>query len=92
MPIEMRHHQLVQIICACVKDACNLGETLTACAVRVPAATCDEVRRAFKHVGLFDMKEVERVLPIWERHKATPEFEESRQSFARAVRGLDEDS
>jgi hypothetical protein len=90
MPIDVRHHQLIQIICACVKDACDLAETLHVCAVKVPAATSDDMRRALEHVGFFNMEEAERILPAWERHKSTPEFEETRKSFARAVEGLED--
>jgi hypothetical protein len=89
MPTDLRHHQLVQIVCACVTDACDIGETLMACAMRVPAVTCDDMRKALKHVGCFDMQEVERALPAWERHKSTPEFEERRRNFAHAIKGLD---
>jgi hypothetical protein len=90
MSTDFRHRQLVQIICDCVADASDVGETLMACcAMRVPAATCDDMRKALEHVGCFDMREVERALPTWERYKNTPEFEERRRRFARAIKGLD---
>jgi hypothetical protein len=89
MSTDFRHRQLVQIICDCVADQSDIGETLMACAMKVPAVTCDDMRKALKHVGCFDMKEVERALPDWERHKNTPEFEERRRNFARAIKGLD---
>jgi hypothetical protein len=38
------------------------------------------------------MEEVERMLPVWERHESTPEFEDRRWSFARAIKGLGDEA
>jgi hypothetical protein len=89
MSIELRHHQIVKTISECIADACTLPETLWVCAMRCPAVSSDDLRQAFKHVGFFDIKEVERLLPGWERVTKSREFEESRTSFARSIKGLD---
>ena len=49
----------------------------------------DVQRLRIAHAGDMTGKEVERALPAWERHKNTPEFEERRRTFARAIKGLD---
>jgi hypothetical protein len=90
MSIDLRHHQLVQIIAACIKDGCTLAETLWVCGSRIPDTTIHEMRKALRHVRFFNLDEAEAMLPQWKILMARPDVAASRQSFARAIKGIDD--
>jgi hypothetical protein len=88
----IRHHQLVRAIKDCIKDGCTLAETLWVCGCRTPDATVEDMRRALQHVKFFNLEEAEKILPQWKKVMSRPDIVASRQSFARAIKGLDDET